>query len=160
MFNKRCETCRIRDPRQNVCRITGSVVEPQKDFCSKHADKIETCESCGRLVMKPYLVPDGCTYHLFCEDCATQLNTCNFCKKATTCEFETNPSSLPKMVQKQIRQGNMTTVMTVKNPARIDITCRVNCSCFSEDFECMRQFHYCERMDHIYGNPDNGNESQ
>ena len=111
---------------------------------------IMQCETCGRPTDQQILCPDGDIWHILCPNCASQLNSCSFCKKVNTCLFETDPSPLPKMIQKQIRQGPMISVTTEKNPARVDITCKKECDCFDPNFDCMRQFYYCERIDHIY----------
>ena len=108
------------------------------------------CETCGRPTEQQVLCPDGNIWHILCPNCASQLNSCAFCKKSNICSFETDPSPLPKMIQKQIRQGSVISVITEKNLARVDITGKINCDCFSADFGCMRQFHYCERIDHVY----------
>lgn len=108
------------------------------------------CETCGRQTEQQVLAPDGDSWHILCPNCADQLNSCGFCKNAGKCDFETNPSSLPKFVQKQIRQGPMISVTTEMNPERIRQTCEKGCDCFDANFGCMRQFHYCERIDHAY----------
>ena len=108
------------------------------------------CETCGRPTELQVLCPDDDMWHILCPSCASQLNSCAFCKKVNTCSFETDPSPLPKMIQKQFRQGPMITVTEVMNPERIRQTCEKGCDCFSADFGCMRQFHYCERIDHVY----------
>ena len=111
---------------------------------------IMQCETCGRPTEHQFLCPDGDSWHILCGNCVSQLNTCTFCKKVNICAFETDPSPVPKMVQQQIRQGPMISVTTVKNPERVKITCEKGCNCFNAEFGCMRQFHYCERMDHVY----------
>ena len=108
------------------------------------------CETCGRPTEQQVLCPDGDNWHILCPNCASQLNTCAFCKKVNVCTFETDPSPLPKRVQKQFRQGNMITVTEIMNPERIRQTCEKGCDCFDANFGCMRQFYYCERMDHVY----------
>lgn len=108
------------------------------------------CETCGRSTEQQVLCPDGDNWHILCPNCASQLNSCAFCKKVNVCTFETDPSPLPKMVQKQIRQGPMISVTTEMNPERIRQTCEKGCDCFDANFGCMRQFHYCERIDHVY----------
>ena len=108
------------------------------------------CETCGRQTDQQILCPDGDIWHILCPNCASQLNSCAFCKKVNTCLFEPDPSPLPKMIQRQTRNGPMISVITEKNPARVDITCKKGCDCFSSDFDCMKQFHYCERIDHVY----------
>ena len=111
---------------------------------------IMQCETCSRQTQQQVLASDGDLWHILCPNCADQLNSCAFCQKVNTCDFETNPSSLPKIVQQQIRQGNMVSVTTIKNPERIRQTCQNGCDCFSAEFGCMRDFHYCERMEHVY----------
>ena len=108
------------------------------------------CETCGRLTEQQVLCPDGDNWHILCPQCASLLNTCNFCKQAQQCLFETDPSPLPKMIKKQFRQGNMITVTEIINPERVRQTCEKGCACFDANFGCMRQFYYCERMDHVY----------
>lgn len=150
---KHCNTCALRDTN-NVCPLLRVQVNPDEDFCSKHCDEstLKVCEICGRAIIGngSVLVQHGEIWHIMCEGCASHLSTCAFCKNNNGCAFEDDPSPLPKMVQKQFRQGNMTTVTTIMNPERIRQTCEKGCDCFSQEFGCMRQFHYCERMNHIY----------
>lgn len=82
-----------------------------------------------------------------CDRCMAASGTCNLCVNAAICEFNTNPSPLPKEVQKVIRQGNMTVQTVVQNPDRIDITCRKLCKCFSEDLGCLKQFGCCANQE-------------
>ena len=110
------------------------------------------CETCSRQTQQQVLTPDGDLWHILCPNCADQLNSCGFCKNAGKCDFETNPSSLPKFIQKQIRQGNMISVMAVKNPERQKITCQNGCLCYSEEWDCMRQLNWCKNIDHIWSN--------
>jgi hypothetical protein len=44
----------------------------------------------------------------------------------------------------------VTTVTTVMNPSRIEITCAKGCPCYDPEIGCMRQFNYCERMNHVW----------
>lgn len=108
------------------------------------------CETCGRQTDQQVLCPDGDNWHILCPNCASQLNTCSFCKNVQTCVFETDPSPIPKMIQRRIQQGPMVTVTTVKNPERIRQICMNGCPCYDSEFDCMRQFNYCERMEYIY----------
>ena len=119
---------------------------------------IMQCETCGRPTEQQVLCPDGDNWHILCPQCASQLNTCAFCKKVNTCLFETDPSPLPKMVQKQFRQGPMISVTTEMNPERVKITCQNSCSCYNDEFGCMRQFAYCQNLEHLWSNESN--ESQ
>lgn len=126
-----------------------------KDYCSKHQDELAQCSVCGAGTLTPVFTQDGTEWRTLCEACSQRLATCAFCKQANICDFETNPSPLPKMIQQQIRQGNMITVGTIKNPDRIRQTCQNGCPCYDPNFECMRQFNYCERMNHVYADPAN-----
>lgn len=119
---------------------------------------IMQCETCGRPTEQQFLCPDGDMWHILCPNCASQLNTCAFCKKVNTCSFETDPSPLPKMIQKEFRQGPMITVTEIMNPERQKITCQNGCLCYSEEWGCMRQFHWCKNMDYVWSNESN--ESQ
>lgn len=148
-----CRTCRILAPGQNVCQLTGQQKDPDKDYCSNHKKTLYQCEHCGQLMLESILIPDIDKYHAVCPQCAEQINTCHFCRNGNLCTFETSTSSIPKLVQKQVRQGNMVSIQTVKNPSRMEITC-YNCTCFDKaENICFKDFNYCERMSHIYGNP-------
>lgn len=149
-MKKYCRTCEILDKQQNICPLLRSQVDPDKDYCTKHTTELKQCELCGQATLVPFYTRDGDNWHIFCQECIHKLNTCNFCKKVTECLFETDPSPLPKMIQKQIRQGPMISVTTEMNPERIRQTCEKGCDCFDANFGCMRQFHYCERIDHVY----------
>ena len=150
MLKKFCATCKILDPRQNVCALLRTEVDPHKDYCTKHTDTLDVCAHCGRETINAILTPDGDSWQALCAACVEKLNTCVFCKNVNTCAFETDPSPLPKMVQKQVRQGNMVQVMTIQNPERIAITCQSGCSCYNEEYGCGRQFDGCQNMAHIY----------
>lgn len=151
MPTKTCKTCALYDPNTSTCPVLRAPIDPNKDFCSKHQINLHTCEACGRTSLKPILVPVGKdTYHSICGECVTQLNTCAFCHESRTCAFETDPSPLPKWIQQKNQNGPMITVTTVMNPERIRQTCEKGCPCYDPEFGCMRQFNYCERMNHVW----------
>lgn len=108
------------------------------------------CEMCGRPTEQQIFCPDGDIWHILCLNCASWLNSCNFCKEANTCAFENNSSSIPKMIQQRIQQGPITSVVMVKNPELVRQTCQSGCPCYSPEFECMRQFNYCKNLKYIY----------
>lgn len=91
------------------------------------------CEYCG--LENPQLI-----FTLFdedrvvsaCPNCAQFYNTCRLCANSVNCEFETNPSPLPKQVMQTIHQGNMTMQTVIPNPERIKVLC-ADCPCRSED---------------------------
>lgn len=109
------------------------------------------CETCGGITERQVLCPDSNKWHVLCPNCASQVNSCAFCKQGGLCDFETNPSKLPKAIQKQECQGSFFAVTTVKNPERIAITCKNGCKCYNEELEeCMKEFNYCEKINHRY----------
>ena len=100
------------------------------------------CEVCGQV--HPHNIYLCELNMLICPDCAAQRYKCPTCETARLCDFETNPSSIPKIIQKQIRQGNMISVVTTKNPERIEITCKKNCPCFNHEKQCCNKELYGE----------------
>lgn len=97
------------------------------------------CNFCGQPAKFISIDPIFC----LCHRCFSLLNTCNACVNGATCDFETNPSPLPKRIQKTIRQGNMTMQTVAKNEERIRETCQKNCACFSEEFGCLKENGIC-----------------
>ena len=147
----KCNTCALLEKNNNICPVLRMEVNPNEDFCSKHIKNAHVCEACGRIDLTPVLVPEGeDIFHTLCRNCFPALNTCSFCLNSRDCLFETDPSPLPKIIQQQIQNGPMITVTTVKNPSRIEITCKNGCPCYDPENDCMRQFNYCERMDHVW----------
>lgn len=154
-MKKYCKTCGLADLRQQRCKVTNLPIDPLKDFCSKHDNTTIYCETCHQQLIRDsvYWVHDlDWNWHCHCIECVKTLSSCSFCKKARTCAFENDPSSLPRTIQKQIRQGNQIYITEVPNPARIDITCKNGCSCYDIEKGCLRENNYCERIDHVYGN--------
>ena len=152
METKYCRTCAILDPKLQKCRMFGHQVEPAVDFCSKHTTELVTCELCGGQIPKNQsiisVVKDK-PNRLVCERCSQLYGTCHLCKNSALCSFENDPSPLPKIIQKQVRQGNMTAITQVRNPERIEITCKKGCPCYDSEFECLRQFGTCGKCDNI-----------
>lgn len=103
------------------------------------------CDFCGQ----PATIIDAETFTLFCDRCFSVTKTCGACIKSTQCDFETNPSPLPKQVQKTVRQGNMTMQTVVKNPARIQLCC-TGCDCFDiESQGCFKENGVCSNYNEI-----------
>lgn len=86
---------------------------------------------------------------VFCSKCAEELASCVGCAHGRTCSFETDPSPIPPVIQKQIRQGLMTQIIQVKNPDRIAITCKLNCPCWDGE-NCGREVGYCNKYNNRY----------
>lgn len=152
METKYCRTCAILDPKLQKCRMFGHEVNPAVDFCSKHTTELVTCELCGGQIPKNQSiisVVQGKPNRLTCERCSHLYGTCHLCTNGVFCSFENDPSPLPKVIQKQVRQGNMTAITQVRNPERVEITCKKNCPCYDAEFECLRQFGTCGKCDNI-----------
>ena len=107
------------------------------------------CEICGKPVPYPPLVEvyEGHAPVIVCQDCCAQLGFCNRCKEAKFCSFETDPSPLPKVVEKRIQKGPMISVVQVKNPARTAITCEKDCPCFDPEFGCLKEHGTCGKYE-------------
>lgn len=108
-----------------------------------------TCIHCGRPCPQDAIVMAEPAAYAICRQCYTLYNTCNACTNVVTCAFNTHPSPLPKQIQQTIRQGNMTMQSFVKNPERIDITCKIGCHCWSDEFGCGRENNICGNYDEI-----------
>ena len=148
-----CETCAISTPRLDVetgrvCNRTRSAVK-DTDFCSHHAKELWKCDCCGNQFWStPYIImnatEDGVVDSIdacICPQCNHNLYTCRTCQNMDKCKFESDPSPLPKVVQKTIQDGFITTVTQVMNPERIAITCEKGCPCWSQNFGCSKQNH-------------------
>ena len=103
------------------------------------------CDYCGREnIHAPIVVPiEYSDPKLMCDQCFPYCNTCGLCNQVQYCEFETNPSPIPKQVQQTIRQGNMVAQTVVRNPERIQAFC-VPCQCWNTENQCCgREFGTC-----------------
>ena len=140
-FKKFCATCGLRHPKTPKCQLTGSTINLNKDFCSHHTNYLDKCSLCGNFIPSPAaILQDG---RVLCASCASSSGTCARCSNSTYCAFEQDPSPIPKVIQKEIRQGNIISVTQVRNPERVRITCQNNCPCFSEEFSCLREYGTC-----------------
>lgn len=67
-----------------------------------------------------------------CDRCAQLFGTCHLCLNSVRpCEFETNPSPIPKQIQKTVRQGNVQMQTIIDNPERIEAFCH-KCPCWCD----------------------------
>ena len=148
---KYCATCALLAPDRPVCRFTGREVNPNESFCSEHVDELKVCDLCGQ----PYVGPDiihfknGESIYITCQHCQSQMGTCAMCTHGNECKFETDPSPIPAVVNKVVRQGNMTMQTQVKNPERIKITCEAGCPCWDPEAECCKEFSTCGNYNFI-----------
>lgn len=143
----RCGRCLLRDEQSGQCSILKMVVAENQDACPRYADEgnVITCELCGRrTVVDNSVIYNEERVHLVCGDCADKSGTCYTCLERKTCPFETDPSPLPKVVQRRIQQGPMVEIAQIKNPERINITCRAGCPCWDEEsFTCGKEQGWC-----------------
>jgi hypothetical protein len=148
MPNKSCNTCGFASLNAQKCPVIGSPIDPSANYnCPYWCSDLLHCENCGQIIATNPIFTYSTIqekYIVLCRDCQSKTNTCETCLEATKCDFETNPSPTPKAVQKTIKQGNFTSVGTVKNPERIRETCQVNCRCFdAENGVCNKENGCC-----------------
>jgi hypothetical protein len=137
---RKCNTCGLRDPAKNVCLLSGRTIDPAADFCSSHLREPPRCAECGKITLSPIFENE----QTFCSQCAEAITTCFGCSLASNCAFETDPSPIPKVVVKTVRQGPMVTQTQVRNPDRIAITCKLNCHCWNGEY-CGREDNWCSK---------------
>ena len=153
MNDKSCFNCGYRQLDNTKCPLIGYAYpndETAAPVCPYWTSEITYCGVCGQIIAGPglmlYEAADG-TFQNICERCKKASGTCAMCTKSNLCDFETNPSPIPKAVQKQVQQGPVTTITTIRNPSRIDITCRVNCPCWDENFGCLKENGTCGKYE-------------
>ena len=148
---KTCGECALR--QNGICAIFQEAVESAQSACVKFTSELHTCELCGNVILPGHRLIDITIpneRHSVCASCKKTFGHCASCKQRSNCLFETDSSSLPKFIQKEFRQGNMTQIMTVKNPSRIEITCKKGCPCFDPEFGCLKENNTCGNYKIIY----------
>lgn len=146
-FKGYCPTCALAGLKTpEVCALNNQRVTSD-DYCSWHHRDLQKCSICGNIILSDGIISEN---HLICRNCFSNLESCSVCRFSNICEFETNPSPLPKAISKQIRQGNMTAVTQVMNPERIRITCKQGCRCFDSKNGCLKQNGSCTNCEVIY----------
>ena len=104
------------------------------------------CNYCGKPASTVVDSEGNCS----CVNCYQQFYTCRMCENGSMCEFETNPSPLPKVVVQTIRQGPVTMQTQVKNPQRIEEFCQ-KCLCWnSEENYCGKEDGWCKKYHEVY----------
>ena len=149
MPTKSCFTCAFRTLNPQQCPLIGyNYAEDRNQVCPYHATELPKCNICGDITPNSVLTQksDG-SWIRICKKCESLSGTCGGCSKSSTCDFETNPSPIPKAVEKRFQQGNQIMITQIKNPSRIDVTCRINCPCFSEENGCCREYNTCGNFD-------------
>ena len=146
MPTKSCFTCAYRTLNPQQCPLIGyNYADDRNQVCPYHTTELPKCDICGQIVPDSMFTQksDG-SWIRICKNCQSKSGTCGNCENSHTCDFETNPSPIPKAVQKRIQQGNQIMVVTVKNDARVAETCAKNCECFDLDSNsCNRENNTC-----------------
>lgn len=157
MPTKSCLNCGYRTFNPQQCPLINyQYTEDRNTVCPYWVAELVTCAICGNVIPKKNYTltqfKDG-SWKPTCDNCLNKSGTCATCSKSSTCDFETNPSPLPKVIQKQIRQGNQILVTTVRNPSRIEITCKKNCDCWDEENQqCSKEYSCCSKyIDNLSG---------
>ena len=146
MPNKTCANCGFATLGLPECPVIHSPIDPSANYnCPYWCAELNYCVFCGNIISTHPIftqASDG-SWKAMCKNCQSLSGTCATCSKSTTCDFDTNPSPIPKAVEKRFQQGNQIMITQIKNPLRIEATCRVNCECFSEEFGCLRENNTC-----------------
>lgn len=147
----KCKGCGLYETSALTCKIFKTRLDPEEPGCPYFTKEILKCDSCGKTILNAREVLleefNGKTLCL-CEECNAQALTCAFCSSGTLCDFETNPSTLPKVVQKQVRQGYTIVTTQVRNPDRVKETCAKNCKCWDPETQiCRKEQHWCNNYD-------------
>ena len=145
MPTKSCFNCGYRSLNPQQCPLIGyAYTEDRNQYCPYWVSEVPYCDICKGITPNyAFTKTKDDSWIKICPACAQKSGTCGLCSHGGTCDFETNASTVPKVIQKQIRQGNQIMVTTVPNPERIRVTCQENCECFSEEFGCLRENGTC-----------------
>ena len=148
MWQRTCKECAYFDDMR--CKISGRPAISHNVACASFSSQRYECDICHRQIHHTEVIYDSKSNKIICSDCGNRLSTCDNCHNGSICLFETDPSPLPKQIQKQIRQGNMFGQTIIKNPDRIDITCKKNCPCWNTETEsCNKQLRYCANIQEV-----------
>ena len=148
MWQRTCKECAYFDDMR--CKISGQPAISHNIACASFSSKRYECDICHRQIHHTEVIYDSKSNKIVCSDCCNRLSTCDNCHNGHLCLFETDPSTLPKQVQKQYRQGNMIGQTIVKNPDRIRETCQKGCPCWDAETEsCNKQLRYCSNIQEV-----------
>lgn len=145
MWQRTCKECAYFDDMR--CKISGQPAISHNIACASFSSQRYECDICHRQIHHTEVIYDSKSNKIVCSDCCNRLSTCDNCHNGNICLFETDPSPLPKQIQKQIRQGNMIGQTIIKNPDRIRETCQKGCPCWNTETEsCNKQLRYCANI--------------
>lgn len=148
MWQRTCKECAYFDDMR--CKISGQPAISHNVACASFSNQRYECDICHRQIHHTEVIYDSKSNKIVCLDCCNRLSTCDNCHNGNICLFETDPSPLPKQIQKQYRQGNMIGQTIIKNPDRILITCKKGCPCWDAETEsCNKQLRYCANIQEV-----------
>lgn len=148
MWQRTCKECAYFDDMH--CKISGQPAISHNVACASFSSQRYECDICHRQIHHTEVIYDSKSNKIVCSDCCNRLSTCDNCHNGPICLFETDPSPLPKQIQKQIRQGNMIGQTIIKNPDRTLITCKKGCPCWDAETEsCNKQLRYCANIQEV-----------
>ena len=148
MWQRTCKECAYFDDMR--CKISGQPAISHNIACASFSSQRYECDICHRQIHHTEVIYDSKSNKIVCSDCCNRLSTCDNCHNGPICLFETDPSPLPKQIQKQIRQGNMIGQTIIKNPDRTLITCKKGCPCWDAETEsCNKQLRYCANIQEV-----------
>ena len=148
MWQRTCKECAYFDDMR--CKISGQPAISHNIACASFSSQRYECDVCHRQIHHTEVIYDSKSNKIVCSDCCNRLSTCDNCHNGNICLFETDPSPLPKQVQKQIRQGNMIGQTIIKNPDRVRETCQKGCPCWDTETEsCNKQLRYCANIQEV-----------
>ena len=149
MSRKSCINCGYHSLDALQCPLIGYQYTQEHDtVCPYWVPEVPKCDLCGQIDPNSVLTQSSDeSWKRLCRNCIDKFGGCGGCKKSTECDFETNPSPLPKAVEKRFQQGNQIMVVTVKNPDRIEISCKKNCGCWDENFGCLKENGCCGKYE-------------
>lgn len=148
MWQRTCKECAYFDDMR--CKINGQPAISHNVACASFSSQRYECDICHRQIHHTEVIYDSKSNKIVCSDCCNRLSTCDNCHNGPICLFETDPSPLPKQIQKQIRQGNMIGQTIIKNPDRTLITCKKGCPCWDAETEnCNKQLRYCANIQEV-----------
>lgn len=145
-----CKDCAWLTAHQgkHACYTLQKIIEkPDTEYCAwgLMPSELIPCDICKTPIYKPVIaILDHGKAIGICHNCYQKLGTCALCKHSDNCAFDTDPSPLPKMVQKQVSVQGGYAITTIRNPDRVAITCEKNCKCYNKEEQyCMREDQTC-----------------
>ncbi len=146
MVKKTCGQCAYWQYMGGTCPIFRRPVNSEEQACLSFVKQFQICQVCEKPTPDYFIdITEEEKPHIICLNCDKHWQMCPTCVNGNQCEFQTNPSPIPKTIRKQIQNGNMTMVTEVPNPERIRKLCQELCPCFDPENGCLKQKNSCEK---------------